>query len=865
MTDKEFEISVITPYHNVNPDFFRKCADSVIGQTLGLEKIQWIVVLHNCSEDYRKAAYEILGDHPEIETYELNNDACTPSSPRNYGLQFAKGRYIGFLDGDDSFTPEALEEAIRHNEKHHAQIVVFRREHELENRKAVPLKDTVLWDQLQEEIVVDPKHSDTEKIFSGPCGMTTSKIYLREFLEKNDLKFDEDVLFAEDYLFILEIFGKAEKVLFLPQLIGYHYFVNMGSLVQSSAKDGPTLIKYAEGYVKIFEKGLQQGFYMNCIIQRICLTLSRFMARKNDQLSLEDRIHIKELLEPYLLLTTPLKPGKLCSAKQCEEYFSFPREVILHPEKWMEADERDILVTGTNADVLSDDVMNTVLREIIDENSETDFGTHYRFSELMTVSGYQHCVPVTDYSYYRPLIRLATKIGQTKLMCSEDVFTYVYTSGTTGHHKLIPFTLGHIAPYVSAFRKIVDGHHTMLLMESSFVKVQYNDDAFSNSLYGQIISAFFSQANSGEENEESEFSAPRELMFPNRAVDTTYERLFFALKDRSIDQIYAPYTWGVLDTLLLLKKKWKALCSDIERGELSTKTKITSKLREKLSKIIAPDPERAEELRRIFSMGFDSDTLKKVWPKLERVVANGTGEMQIYSDALSSLLGDVSLTNGLFASAECLAGEPTGEKDVYELCGSSCFFEFRETEGERLILQHHEILPGREYELIITSSAGLYRYATEDIIRIVSASQNKILFRFVRRAGENEKLSLALYPVLRSVSSELSVPIADYSFRLGNEENSGELLIIWEAPNDIGDISKILRTDKAVLGEKIKEKLMFPEINKVQVIFGQPETHLLYRDALRDEGLYSSDQIQPVRALDDPEKIHYFTTFELMQ
>lgn len=859
--DDQFQISVITPFHNVDLDFFSKCADSVINQTLGIENIQWIVVLHNCDEEHIRGARELLEPYPSVELYELNNNAKTPSSPRNYGLQFARGRYIGFLDGDDSYTPDALREAIARNEKHHADFVVFRREFELETSSAIPIKDTVLWDQLYDEILVNPKETDTEKIFSGLCGMTTSKIYLRRFIEDNHLRFDEEVLFAEDYLFIMEIFSCSEKVLFLPQLIGYHYFINSGSLVQSSAKNGETLKSYARGYVKIFEKGLQQGFYMNSTISRLCVTLARFMAR-NNQLSLEDRIIIRDLLEPYILLTTPMKPGKVYSAKTCEESYSFTREVILHPEKWMDADGKDLLVSDETSDIITNDPMNMLLREILDTCTETDFGTHYRFAELMTVSGYQHCVPLSTYDSYRPLIRLATKIGQTQVLTAEDVFCYVYTAGNTAANKLIPCTARHIMPYVNAFSKIVSGHHTLLLMESSFIKEKYNDDAIANSLYGVIISSFFQQMDPEEDSETSEFSSPRELMFPDRAVDTAYERLFFALADQEIDQIYAPNTWAVLDTFLVLKKRWQALCNDIEKGELSTKTKITPKLREKLSRISAPNPERAAELRQIFSAGFGSDIALRIWPKLSRVVANGGGILQIYTDALRSYIGDIPVVDGLFASAECLLGEPTTQPGVFKLCSTAAFYEFRELSGECRVLQHHEIVPGEEYEPVVTTRAGLYRYCTGDIIQIVSVSGSDIFFSFVRRAEDDSLASGVLYAALKEVSRSFNLALADYSYARSGKD----LLILWEAPDEVGEVSALLAADKAALSSRIQEALFchgVEGIENVTVAFGQPETHLLWRDASREKKLYASDQILPVRSLDDSEKYQYFTTFEL--
>ena len=105
MSQNKYAISVITPFHNVDLEMFKTACDSVMSQTIGFENIQWVIVLHNCEEHYLTEIPEMFQAYDNVLTPVLNNDARTPSSPRNHGITFATAPYIAFLDGDDSFTP----------------------------------------------------------------------------------------------------------------------------------------------------------------------------------------------------------------------------------------------------------------------------------------------------------------------------------------------------------------------------------------------------------------------------------------------------------------------------------------------------------------------------------------------------------------------------------------------------------------------------------------------------------------------------------------------------------------------------------------------------------------------------------------
>ncbi len=96
-----YKVSVVTPFHNVDMGMFRKCAESMRCQTIGFENIEWIIVVHNCKPNYLPELTEMFKNDQNVIIKELNDGKHTPAMPRNHGMQFVTGPYLGFLDGDD--------------------------------------------------------------------------------------------------------------------------------------------------------------------------------------------------------------------------------------------------------------------------------------------------------------------------------------------------------------------------------------------------------------------------------------------------------------------------------------------------------------------------------------------------------------------------------------------------------------------------------------------------------------------------------------------------------------------------------------------------------------------------------------------
>lgn len=90
------KVSVIVPVYNVE-NYIEKCLTSLVNQTL--KDIEIIVVNDGSKDNSKKIINDFLDKYKNIVYVEKKNGGL--SDARNYGMKYAKGDYVAFLDSDD--------------------------------------------------------------------------------------------------------------------------------------------------------------------------------------------------------------------------------------------------------------------------------------------------------------------------------------------------------------------------------------------------------------------------------------------------------------------------------------------------------------------------------------------------------------------------------------------------------------------------------------------------------------------------------------------------------------------------------------------------------------------------------------------
>ena len=112
------KVSLIIPVYNVE-NYIEKCLNSVVNQTL---KDMEVIIVNDGSKDSSKQKIEkYLKKYPRIKYLEKENGGL--SDARNYGMPYATGEYIAFLDSDDYVESTMYEEMYEVAKKENADMV----------------------------------------------------------------------------------------------------------------------------------------------------------------------------------------------------------------------------------------------------------------------------------------------------------------------------------------------------------------------------------------------------------------------------------------------------------------------------------------------------------------------------------------------------------------------------------------------------------------------------------------------------------------------------------------------------------------------------------------------------------------------
>ena len=113
------KVSVIVPVYNVEK-YIEKCLNTLVNQTL--QDIEIIVVNDGATDNSEKIINEFLEKYPEKIVY-LKKENGGLSDARNFGIPYAKGEYIAFVDSDDYVETFMYEEMYEIAKKENSDMV----------------------------------------------------------------------------------------------------------------------------------------------------------------------------------------------------------------------------------------------------------------------------------------------------------------------------------------------------------------------------------------------------------------------------------------------------------------------------------------------------------------------------------------------------------------------------------------------------------------------------------------------------------------------------------------------------------------------------------------------------------------------
>ena len=229
-------VSIIIPMYNAER-YIKSCVMSAMNQTLSNIEI---ICVDDCSTDKTfEIVLELAKQDSRIRLTRLEKNSGGASAPRNMGIRLSRGKYIAFLDSDDMYTKTAMEELAVLAEKFQADVVhteqVYFPENDIidvdENTKfttfskekggfcSEPFLET---DNLAERVQM----FFNERLF----GWVHNKLYRRDFLMENDIKF-APLRTSEDIVFYFFVICTAPRIVRVPNII-YIYRHNPDSITR---------------------------------------------------------------------------------------------------------------------------------------------------------------------------------------------------------------------------------------------------------------------------------------------------------------------------------------------------------------------------------------------------------------------------------------------------------------------------------------------------------------------------------------------------------------------------------------------------------------------------------------------------------
>jgi len=406
-----------------------------------------------------------------------------------------------------------------------------------------------------------------------------------------------------------------------------------------------------------------------------------------------------------------------------------------------------------------------VLKDLINENKNTDFGKKYSFSNMNSYKDYSDKVPINSYSSLDNFIT-REKSGERNVLTKNSAVFFATSSGTTGKPKFIPINSSFLKDHKSGwetwlYHALKD--HPKMFDNKVLALVSPAIEGYTQGRipFGSMTGLTYEQEPKMVKN----FYCVPEVVFSIKDYEARYYCILRIALENKISFIITPNP----STILLLCSKINGfkdeLIKDIHEGTLSNNYVIEPEIRLHIEKIIEPNPDRADQLRNCFQKSKEL-LPRDYWPELQLIGCWTGGSMPLYIRRFKHFFGNVNIRDlGLLCSEGRVTIPISDNSRGGVLSVNTAFFEFiQDTDIESVergvervecvergvesdignniesrnpkVFLSDELKEDQNYSVIMTNSSGLYRYNLKDIVRVIGYHNKTPILEFLNR-GEH--------------------------------------------------------------------------------------------------------------------------------
>ena len=196
----KFIFSVVVPVYNVE-NYLRETLDSVINQTIGLDKIEIILVNDGSKDNSKDICMEYVQKYPNNIIY-VEQENSGVSEARNNGLNHARGKYVNFLDSDDCWEEDVFEKVLNMFEENADLDVIGVRQKLFEAQEG--------YTSLDYKFEKNPDGVYDIRKYPSYIQLSVTSGFFRIEAAKT-AKFDKRIKYSEDAKYIYDVFINRKK------------------------------------------------------------------------------------------------------------------------------------------------------------------------------------------------------------------------------------------------------------------------------------------------------------------------------------------------------------------------------------------------------------------------------------------------------------------------------------------------------------------------------------------------------------------------------------------------------------------------------------------------------------------------------